>query len=447
MTTVLCHGVFDLLHLGHIRYLEAAAKLGDELVVSVTSDRFASKAPGRPVYPLAERVFMLEALECVDRVVVSDHPTATEIIRELKPAIFCKGVEYSAGKDRIREEMEAVHLAGGRVEFIDTPTMSSSSILNRHVESPEVAAYLDRARSLDYARKIPELIERVKDLRVLFVGETIIDEYVYISALSKPSKEFILACKEESREVFAGGVIASATHCQSFVKEARRIYSRDVTKTRYVDPAFTRKLFEVYKGDLTPLSKADEDLLIETLWKTVNDYDLVVVNDFGHGMITPRVKDWLTEHSPWLAVNAQSNAGNHGYNLVTAYERADYVCLDAPEARLALSDRQGDLGVMAASLAEHLDCKKIAITRGHEGSLMYDGVAHNVPAFSTKVIDTMGSGDAFLAITAPLAKVTDDLELVGFIGNIVGAIKCGIVGHRKPVEKSVVLAYAQTLLK
>lgn len=444
---VLAHGAFDLLHLGHIRYLEAAKRLGDELIVSVTSDRFASKAPGRPVYPLSDRISMLKALQCVDRVVVSDAPTAVEVIREIRPDIYCKGIEYAGGKDRIAEEVEAVEAIGGRVEFIDTPTMSSSSILNRHVESPEVAEYLDRARSLDYARKIPELLEKIKDLRVLFVGETIIDEYVYISALSKPSKEFILACKEESREIFDGGVMASIRHAKSFVHECLVTSPRIVRKTRYVDPAFTRKLFEVYNGDLSPIEKEFEEAAISVIRGCAPSVDLIVVNDFGHGMMTPRVKDCLREHAPWLALNAQSNAGNHGFNLVTAYEHADYICLDAPEIRLALSDRQGDLGVMAASLAEHLDCRKIAVTQGHLGCLMYDGETHHIPAFSTKIVDTMGSGDAFLAVTAPLAKVSDDLELIGFIGNIVGAIKVSSIGHRKPVDKETVLRYAQTLLK
>lgn len=446
MTRVLAHGTFDLLHLGHVRYLEAAKRLGDHLTVSITSDKYCPKAPGRPVYSLPERMMMVQALECVDTVIISDAPTAVQVIEDLRPDIYCKGIEYIDGKDRISEEAAAVQAYGGKVQFIDTPTMSSSAILNRHIEEEAVANYLDKARSRGYAKKIPEVIEKVKDLRVLFVGEVIIDEYVYISALSKPAKEFILACKEENRETFSGGVMASMKHAETFVAHTEIATMRSVKKTRYVDPAFTRKLFEVYIGDFDPLPRADEDALIGGI-QDAKDVDLVIVNDFGHGMITPRVRDCLVDTAPWLAVNAQSNAGNHGFNLVTSYERADYVCLDAPEVRLALSDRAGDLGLMAKSLAEHLACEKVAVTQGHQGSLMFDGETHIIPAFSTKIVDTMGAGDAFLAVTAPLAKVCDDLELVGFIGNVVGAIKVGIVGHRKAVDKSTVLRYCDTLLK
>ena len=74
------------------------------------------------------------------------------------------------------------------------------------------------------------------------------------------------------------------------------------------------------------------------------------------------------------------------------------------------------------------------------------GVTH-VPAFTRRVVDTMGAGDAFLAVTAPLAAVSDDMDMIGFIGNAVGAIKVGILGHRKPVEKVPTLKFIQTLLK
>jgi sugar/nucleoside kinase (ribokinase family) len=146
----------------------------------------------------------------------------------------------------------------------------------------------------------------------------------------------------------------------------------------------------------------------------------------------------------------QSNAGNFGFNLITKYPRANYVCLDAPEARLAISTKDADLASVAtAALRERVDVDRIILTHGRHGCVTFDaakGISH-VPAFTRRVVDTMGAGDAFLAVTAPLASISDEMDMVGFIGNAVGAIKVGIVGHRKAVEKVPTLKYIQTLLK
>src|SRR5437867_10418479 len=80
-----CHGVFDLLHIGHIKHLEAARKLGDVLVVTITPDRFVNKGPHRPAFPERLRAEALASLACVDYVAVNEWPTAVETIRTLKP--------------------------------------------------------------------------------------------------------------------------------------------------------------------------------------------------------------------------------------------------------------------------------------------------------------------------------------------------------------------------
>jgi len=162
-------------------------------------------------------------------------------------------------------------------------------------------------------------------------------------------------------------------------------------------------------------------------------------------MMTPKIRNAVRSHSNFLAVNAQSNSANHGFNPVTNY-RADYICVDAPEARLAVGDKRADLETCARRIA--LNAPKVCITDGNRGSIAFaEGRAVSVPSFADKIVDTMGAGDAFLAVTAPLAKLTNDVEMLAFIGNIVGAIKIGTVGHRVPVEKTQVLRYAQSLLK
>ena len=86
---VQCHGVFDLLHIGHIKHFEEAKAIGDILIVSITPDEFINKGPGRPAFPTSLRLEALAALESVDYVVANKWPTAEEIIKILKPDIYC----------------------------------------------------------------------------------------------------------------------------------------------------------------------------------------------------------------------------------------------------------------------------------------------------------------------------------------------------------------------
>src|SRR3989338_5433489 len=92
---VQCHGVFDLLHPGHIRHFEAAKREGDMLIVTLTKDKYVNKGPGRPVFNQRLRAESIAALECVDYVAINDWPTATNAIKKLKPHIYAKGSDYN----------------------------------------------------------------------------------------------------------------------------------------------------------------------------------------------------------------------------------------------------------------------------------------------------------------------------------------------------------------
>ncbi len=446
---VLAHGVFDVLHVGHIRYLEDARGHGNILVVSVTPDEYVGKGPGRPAFPAGLRAEMLASLSCVDAVIVNHgHATAENVIAALKPSVYCKGSEYRDGGGKIAEEVAEVEKYGGRVHFHEGEVFSSSALINRHIDivSPEITAYLERARARGYRDTVPAMIEKIAPLSVLFIGETIIDEYVYVSPLGKPPKEFVLASLERGREHFDGGVIAAAAHLKTFCTNVETISTRSVRKTRFVDQATTRKLFEVYRGD-TDDDTTGETWLAEEIKRRAPEFDVTVITDFGHGMLTPKVRDAITKSANYLAVNTQSNAGNHGFNLIGKYPRASFVCLDAPEARLAVGDQYADAEGLAAQL-NSWGRDRIIVTDGRGGSVaISEGIARRIPALTSKVLDTMGAGDAFLSVTAPLSLVASDMEAVAFVGNIVGAIKVGTIGHRAPVDKETVLRHVGTMLK
>lgn len=482
---VLAHGSFDLLHMGHVRHLEQARRQGDILIVTITGDAFINKGPGRPVFTASLRAEMLAALSYVDWVGVNEHPSAENVIATIRPSVYVKGSDYANQNDditgKIVEERNAVEAGGGRIHFTDDITFSSSNLLNRHFDvfDPALRSFLDSIRSDNMLEQLFRIIENVADMRVLLVGDTIIDEYQYVSPLGKSPKENLIPTLYRDREIFAGGVIAAANHVAGFCRnvhvltclgdadsheETVRAALHDnvgldfllrpgvptTRKSRYIDRDYFRKMFEVYFMEDSPLGGELEEKMLAEIDRLAPDYDLVIVTDFGHGLISPRIGQRLLEKGKFVAINAQSNSANTGFNLITKYERADYVCIDAPEARLAVADKYSDVEVIASSsLPARVACERLIITHGRHGCVTFDkhhGV-HRIPAFTGQALDTMGAGDAFLAVTAPLVASGAPMDLIGFIGNAVGAMKVGIVGHRRSVEKVMLLKYLTTLLK
>jgi rfaE bifunctional protein nucleotidyltransferase chain/domain len=484
-TVALCHGVFDLLHLGHARHVEAARQESDLLMVTVTADQFVNKGPGRPIFPELLRAEMLAALGCVDFVGINYAPSAEPVIGTIKPNVYVKGSDYENPDEdvtgKIQVEKNSVERHGGRIVYTKDVTFSSSALINKYydVYDPPLRDYLQQVRQNGGADRLMKLIDSIANMHVVLVGDTIIDEYHYVTVLGKSSKESIVATQIKSREVFAGGVIAAANHIADFCKSVeivtmlgsidsheevvRSVLRPNVTltaiknegrpttkKLRYVELGYLRKLFEVYTMDDTPLTPAVRAEVDRVVNERAKAGDVVIATDFGHGMIDRSTIDALNDGARFLAVNAQSNSGNQGYNLVTKYKRADYICIDAPEARLAVSDKFGDIAPLIENkMRQAIDCDNIIITHGSHGCYPFSvakGVSR-VPAFTKTVVDTVGAGDAFLAITSPLVAAGGDIEDVAFIGNAAGAIKVGIVGHRNSVEKIPLIKFVTTLLK
>ena len=480
-----CHGVFDLLHPGHIRYLEQAKSRGDILVVTITKDEFVNKGPGRPFFNQYLRAESVAALECVNYVALNEWPTAVETIKKLHPHLYVKGKEYAdREKDltgNIYEEEEAIKSVGGEIYFTEDITFSSTSLLNIHfhVFSDETKKFLNGFRKGYNAERVIDVLRSLRDLKVLVVGDTIIDEYHYCSGIGKPQKENIIAVKYLYDKIFAGGSLAIANHVAGFCKEVelvsllggknqyepfinsklktnvkRKFFLKKdamtIVKRRFIDPSFLLKMFEVYFMDEFVLDDSIERRVVGYLEKVVPKYDVVIVSDFGHGFITEKIISTLCNKAKFLAVNAQTNSANVGFNLITKYTRADYICIDEPELRLAMHDKYSDVEQLVLKLGQAVDCGNIAITRGHKGSLIYSkqkkGIV-SIPVFSKDIVDRTGAGDAYLSVTALAVAVKAPIEETGFIGNAVGALAVLIVGNRSSVEPVALYRFITTLLK
>jgi len=134
---ILANGCFDILHVGHVRYLEGARKLGDALVVALNSDASVKKlkGPDRPILNEQERVALVSALRCVDHVVVFDEPDVTQILQTLRPAVHAKGTDYTEATVPEREQVLAY---GGEVRITgDAKDHSTRDVIRKIIETYE----------------------------------------------------------------------------------------------------------------------------------------------------------------------------------------------------------------------------------------------------------------------------------------------------------------------
>jgi rfaE bifunctional protein nucleotidyltransferase chain/domain len=481
---VQCHGVFDLVHPGHIHHFAAAREQGDLLIVTITPDRFVNKGPGRPVFNERLRAESIAALEVVDLVAVNEWPTAVEAIQRLRPNVYVKGSDY-ADEDsdltgKISDERRAVEEAGGRIHFTDDITFSSSGLLNEHfpVYPEEARDFLRGFRQRYTADDVIGLLKGVSGLRVLVIGDTIIDEYHYCEAMGKSPKELLVTTRYLREEHYAGGILACANHLAGFcervdvvtclgTRDSREEFIRGhlkpnvtptffyrpdtgtVIKRRFVEQAFLSQVFEIAFLDHADLPDAVGRQVERHLRQVVAGYDLVLVADYGHGFLGRDLINVLAGESRFLAVNVQTNSANIGFNLITKYPRIDYICIDEPEIRLAAHDRFSPVDELIRRLAKEVNGRRFSITRGHRGAMTSgesEGV-FEIPVFSREIVDRVGAGDAYLAVTAPCVAAGYPMDVVGFIGNAVGALAVRIIGNKTAVEPVPLFKFITALLK
>lgn len=142
MRIVLCHGTFDLLHIGHMRMFETAAELGDRLIVTLTADKWVNKGPGRPIYDEEERAYAIRRLRGVAQVEIAYEKTGLGMIHKHRPAFYVKGGDYRTADKHGSLDMEraVVESYGGKLVLLDGPQYSSTGIIERVAKWREAQA-------------------------------------------------------------------------------------------------------------------------------------------------------------------------------------------------------------------------------------------------------------------------------------------------------------------
>ncbi len=482
---VLCHGVFDLLHIGHIRHLRQAKRMGDILIVSVTSDNFVNKGPNRPMFKDHLRLEAIAALKFVDYVVLSNKSSAVDIIKKIRPNYYCKGSEYINRQmditKKIFEEERIVKKFGGKMAFTNEVTFSSSNILNKvsDILSEKQKKVIRRVKENIDIKSFINKLTNFQKLKILVIGETIIDQYSFCDPLNKSGKDPMLVLKHNKTEEYLGGAIAIVKHLENFSKkitlltmlgekmEYRNKIKKEISKTtrleiinkknsktiikkRYLDEISNNKLLGVYEINDDNLNLSDEKKLQKKLKSIIPQYDLVIVSDYGHGFISRKSAKLISKLSKYLALNAQINSSNVGYHTLKNYKNTDCLIINQKEIRHELRNRTDKVEILMKNLSKLQNISNLIVTQGTAGSILYNKKRnrfHYCDAFSKTAIDKIGAGDTMLSVIGLCLKnkINPDLSLL--LSSLAAAQSVKTMGNKKSLDRTGLIKSLEHLFK
>jgi rfaE bifunctional protein nucleotidyltransferase chain/domain len=472
---VLAHGTFDLLHVGHIKHLKQAKKFGDYLIVSITSSKFVNKGAGRPIFNDHQRLTAINSLKFVDYALISFEKTAIHSLRLVKPDYYVKGFEYKNSENdltnNISKEEKVVNEFGGKLVFTNEEVFSSTNLINNNsnIYNKEFIKKVKCIKKFQTLKKIIKLENKIKKLKILLIGDTIIDRYKFVSALNKSNKENIISYKTEYKNDFCGGVLAAGNTLSSFVNKLDivtayggenfikklikdkmqkniKIYNfkqknySPIIKTRFIEKNTNVKNYQTYDMKKNNNIKLINKKIYEFLKKNIKNYDMVITTDFGHKLIDNNIVKILQEKSKYLCVNCQSNSANQGFNLITKYKKINYGSIDLYEAKLA----SNNIDLMPEKFQKVIDKKLkfdiFSITLGKRGSIILkNSKSYHLEALQNNAIDTMGAGDAYFVISSLFAYLNFKIEEISILGNCAASIKIAHVGHDHIINKKEIV--------
>ena len=338
----------------------------------------------------------------------------------------------------------------------------------------EAKEYIQNIKQKYPIEKILSILEKFKSIKILVIGEVIIDEYHFTIPKGRAIKDPILSVDYVYHETYGGGALAIANHVSNFADDVTllsligdkddrmefvskclnpniktKFFVKDnsptITKKRYLNQLRNEKLFKVEFINDSPISEKLERGILDFLESELHKFDLIIVGDFGHGLINQNIINILERKSKYLAVNVQCNSANLGFNLATKYNSASYVTMDMKEIQYTTGDRFSDIPTLMMKLKERTSFGKFLVTMGQLGAMYYhNGHIYSSPAFIKRPLDTVGAGDAVFAVTSLLAYTKDD-DVLPFIANCVGGIAVSYIGNKDSVTKEKLISFIKEL--
>jgi rfaE bifunctional protein kinase chain/domain len=307
----------------------------------------------------------------------------------------------------------------------------------------------------------------------------IVDQYVFCEALGKSGKEPVLVLRDIETEQYAGGAAAIARHLadfcgklnllsmlgedgeyEDFVEQnlpetvstnfVRKIGSPTIVKKRFVEHINKSKILGVYSVNDELFHEDNEAQFQQLLEELIPQYDLVIVSDYGHGMISRDTAKYIGRKASFVALNAQINAANIGYHTMDKYKRVDCVIINETELRHEFRKKQSAIEPLIKELAQRLESAYIVVTQGSDGATLYNRKMDKFflcPAFASKIVDKIGAGDAILALISVSLFNDNAPDLSLFIGSLAAAQSVETIGNSVPVSKTLLLKTIQHVFK
>jgi rfaE bifunctional protein kinase chain/domain len=455
---VFVSGNFNILHAGHLRLLNFAAQAGGSLVVGVNSDATAG------VTMLQEdRRQSVQAIGVVSEAVALPVP-AEEFIMHLQPEIVVKGKEYA---DRFNPEQTAVESYGGRMLFTSGEVrFASMALLEREYSGMPSSAIHKPA---DFLKRngfqisdLAEIPPRFAGLKVVVVGDVIVDEYITCDPLGLSQEDPTIVVTPIEAKRFVGGAGIVAAHARGLGADVRYIgvsgeddianfanttlKSYGVEAGLFGDPTRPTTLKQRFRAMGKTLLRVNhlrqhaiepdcQRLIYAAADEALGKADILLFSDFNYGCLPQPLVEALTARAQALGVMiaADSQASSQisdisrfkGTTLITPTER---------EARLALRDNESGLVVLADRLRREADATNVVITLGAEGVLIQapgedDGRTDRLPAFNSMPKDVAGAGDSFFTCVSLALRLGVDIWKASYLGALAAACQVSRVGN------------------
>lgn len=451
-------GIFNIVHPGHLRLLKFAAELGDVLVVGIIPDGTRGVT-----LPAAMRLEAVRAISLVDYALLL--PEAPEqFIQRLQPHFVVKGKEYET---RENPEQEVVASYGGALLFSSGEVRFSSLDL-LHREYLE-ANYSPVDKPQDYPERhgfritdLSSVLNRFAGMRVLVVGDVILDEYVSCDPLGMSQEDPTIVVTPIESKTFMGGAGIVAAHASgiganvTFVTilgqderadVARSMLARYGIETHaFADATRPTSLKQRYRALGKTLLRVNHlrqhavgadtaAAMVETIEDLLAKTDLLLFADFNYGCLPQIVVDAVVAAAErrGIMMAADSQASSQlsdisryrGMKLITPTER---------EARLALRDSDSGLVVVAEALQKKANAENVVVTLGAEGLLLHaldQGVycTDRLPAFNTAPKDVVGAGDSFFTCASMALCAGVDIWQSAYLGSVAAACQVARLGN------------------
>jgi rfaE bifunctional protein kinase chain/domain len=462
---IMCHGVFDVVHPGHVRHLLYAKSKAPVLVASITADRHITKGDYRPHVPQDLRAINLAAFEMIDYVVIDQNATPLDNLAVIQPDYFAKGYEYTANglPPKTAEEMAVVRSYGG--ELIFTPgdiVYSSTKLINLappalKLEKLEILMER-RGVTFDHLRRT---LDRLSGHRLHVVGDTIVDSYTHCAMIGGQTKTPTLSVLFERKCDFTGGAAIVAKHCHATGADVafttvlgddqyREVVANDLAEAgikvhAIIDksrPTVNKNAIVVGGYRLIKVDTLDNSSITDTvlgqMTAVIRDAptDGVIYSDFRHGVFNRRTIPEFVRAIPGRAYRVADSQVASRWGNITEFKGFDLITPNEREARFALADQ--DLGIrpLASNLYDAAECKLLILKLGERGVLTCNSANHEslesffvIDSFVDKVVDPVGAGDALLAYATLVMLATGDDAQATILGSMAAGCECECDGN------------------